>query len=173
MADFFRKLNEGLNIQHDQEFRSGTPRVNEDDDEPAECPMCGGPGVPLGQLGNRMHYKCENCGMDFSRDFREKRESRMMEGIHVGSQGLEKSALPAEAIKDCSASGRVDDAVEYWRKKLGFTVDRKLAIQDLQEYGAWEKEELEALSDDDLAEKILWLACGNFKDGEDFFHLGV
>lgn len=30
------------------------------------CPMCDGPGNLLGQLGNRVHYRCRNCGADFS-----------------------------------------------------------------------------------------------------------
>lgn len=39
-------------------------------DEPAAneiaCPNCGGPGVELGSLGRRAHYRCRNCGTDFS-----------------------------------------------------------------------------------------------------------
>jgi transposase-like protein len=30
------------------------------------CPVCGGPGVLLGTLGRRTHYRCRDCGMDFS-----------------------------------------------------------------------------------------------------------
>lgn len=44
--------------------------VNEDDgsesDESPSCPRCGGPGVPLGKLGQRLHFRCRNCGTDFS-----------------------------------------------------------------------------------------------------------
>lgn len=43
----------------------------EDFDEPLdnpECPACGGPGVPLGSLGRRMHFRCRNCGYDFSQE---------------------------------------------------------------------------------------------------------
>jgi len=32
----------------------------------AHCPACDGPGVLLGQLGSRIHYRCRNCGVDFS-----------------------------------------------------------------------------------------------------------
>jgi len=35
--------------------------------EVVACPVCGGPGVELGTLGNRQHFRCRNCGMDFSR----------------------------------------------------------------------------------------------------------
>ena len=31
-----------------------------------ECEMCGGPLEALGALGNRNHYRCRNCGMEFS-----------------------------------------------------------------------------------------------------------
>lgn len=30
------------------------------------CPMCEGPGVPLGSLGTREVFRCRNCGWDFS-----------------------------------------------------------------------------------------------------------
>ena len=30
------------------------------------CPTCGGPGVPLGWMGNRYHLRCRNCGIDYS-----------------------------------------------------------------------------------------------------------
>lgn len=33
----------------------------------AACPQCGGEGTPLGGLGNLMHYRCRQCGWDFSR----------------------------------------------------------------------------------------------------------
>jgi predicted RNA-binding Zn-ribbon protein involved in translation (DUF1610 family)/transposase-like protein len=32
------------------------------------CPVCGGPGVYMGTLGSRDHYRCRNCGIDFSID---------------------------------------------------------------------------------------------------------
>jgi len=37
-----------------------------------ECPMCGGEGTELGGLGFRMHYRCRDCGMDYSVDTRSK-----------------------------------------------------------------------------------------------------
>ena len=32
------------------------------------CPTCGGVGAELGALGNRTHYRCISCGLDFSKD---------------------------------------------------------------------------------------------------------
>jgi len=30
------------------------------------CPRCGGPGVPMGALGNRYWSRCRYCGWEFS-----------------------------------------------------------------------------------------------------------
>lgn len=43
------------------------------DDEEIELPVCpldGGVGVPLGALGNRLHFRCRQCGMNFSHERR-------------------------------------------------------------------------------------------------------
>lgn len=36
------------------------------DETHAACPVCDGPGKELGFLGQRIWYRCESCGMDFS-----------------------------------------------------------------------------------------------------------
>jgi len=72
--------------------------------------------------------------------------------------------LPRECIEDCSGPGRADEPVAYWRERLGLHVNRKRAVQCLTGYGAWEADELNALSNDEVAEKILWLACGDFSE---------
>lgn len=30
------------------------------------CPQCGGPGSLIGALGTRDHYRCRDCGWDYS-----------------------------------------------------------------------------------------------------------
>lgn len=35
-----------------------------------ECPICGGDGTELGSLGWRLHFRCRDCGMDYSVDTR-------------------------------------------------------------------------------------------------------
>ena len=30
------------------------------------CPVCDGPGVLLGTLGNLNHYRCQDCGIGFN-----------------------------------------------------------------------------------------------------------
>jgi hypothetical protein len=33
------------------------------------CSYCGGERQPFGQLGNRLHYRCRNCGLQTSEEF--------------------------------------------------------------------------------------------------------
>lgn len=75
---------------------------------------------------------------------------------------LSLSDLPRDCIETCSAPGPADEAVDYWHDELGFTVDRKRAERCLQGYGAWD--DLDAASDETLAKRVLWLACGDFSE---------
>jgi hypothetical protein len=83
--------------------------------------------------------------------------------LHV-SDTLNLEQLPHSCIADCSAPGRNDDAVAFWTRRLGFSVDRERAIKCLLGYGAWELEELTAADPRTLAERILWLACHDFAE---------
>jgi hypothetical protein len=76
--------------------------------------------------------------------------------IHVDHY-LTISQLPADCISECSA-------VEFWREELAFTVNRDRAVHCLQGYGAWEPEELAEATDETIANRILWLACGDFSE---------
>jgi hypothetical protein len=40
---------------------------------PLPCAACGGMLVYMGNLGDRLHYRCRNCGLDQSRE-RERKE---------------------------------------------------------------------------------------------------
>ena len=79
--------------------------------------------------------------------------------------------LSEECIKDCSHSGDCFDDVEFWVKKLDFQVPREKAILYLKETGGWSAEELDSLDDVGLAQKILWLACCDFKENGEWFGL--
>ena len=47
--------------------RQGTmPTGDADDVDPPECPQCSGPGVLPGTLGSTDHYRCRNCGWEFT-----------------------------------------------------------------------------------------------------------
>ena len=41
------------------------------------CPVCGGQAGVLGSLGNRVHYVCRDCGMQFSK-IRKPRKKKMV-----------------------------------------------------------------------------------------------
>lgn len=81
--------------------------------------------------------------------------------------------LPDNCISECSASGDVTEAVNYWQQQLNFVVDRNDAIVYLKSTGGWSEDELKDLSDDELAQKVLWIACCDFKEGNDMFYLGA
>ena len=72
--------------------------------------------------------------------------------------------LPEECVKDCSHQGRCDEDVEYWQTKLNLNLNRSDMIKELSEYGAWENNELEALSNDELEQKIVWIGACNISD---------
>jgi hypothetical protein len=72
--------------------------------------------------------------------------------------------LPRDCIEDCSAIGDVLEVVTYWREKLNFSVDRESAVACLKGYGAWDDEQLAASSNDEIANRILWLACCDFSE---------
>jgi hypothetical protein len=79
--------------------------------------------------------------------------------------------FPEDCIGGCSHPGPCDADVEFWREHLSFSVPRNIAIKGLRGYGAWTREELEAKTDEQLANIVLWLACGDFSDGSDVFCL--
>ena len=81
--------------------------------------------------------------------------------LHI-TDSLAITDLPRVAIEDCAAPGPADQCVDFWRRKLEFTVDRSNAIRCLKGYGAWD--DLEQASDDTLAERVLWLACSDFRE---------
>lgn len=71
--------------------------------------------------------------------------------------------LPRECVSDIFQPGSADDAVEYWRKELSFTVNRERAIQCLEAYGLGDDEDsIASWSDDRLASYVLWLAASDF-----------
>ena len=36
------------------------------DEKHNECPMCGGPLMALGEVGNRIYHRCRDCGYECS-----------------------------------------------------------------------------------------------------------
>ena len=50
--------------------------------------------------------------------------------------------LPPACIRDCSSSGAVDDAVEFWVNRLDFDGPPWLMRRHLRGYGAWSAADL-------------------------------
>lgn len=85
--------------------------------------------------------------------------------------------FPADCVAECSAQGSADDAVAYWIGALTFSVPRNLAIRHLRGFGAWPMESddydtgLLDMDDNDLASKVLWLACCDIRETGEWFGL--
>lgn len=78
--------------------------------------------------------------------------------------------LPQECIDACTHRGSCDDDVAFWVEELEF--DKGLPIEMakrwLRSTGGWTKEELDEETDKDIAEKVLWVICGNIKEEPDY-----
>jgi hypothetical protein len=91
----------------------------------------------------------------------------MTNKTHFASFNRFEIELPEDCVMDCSAQGRVDDSVDYWQRQLVeelSKIGRDKLIAELKEYGAWTLKELNELDDNELEQKILWIAACNIKD---------
>ncbi len=83
--------------------------------------------------------------------------------------------IPADCIESCSASGSVDDAVEYWRNKLGLVEIlqpvRELVERYLKEFGAWD--DLQTADMETLADRVLWTACSDIRENGEWHGLAL
>jgi hypothetical protein len=85
--------------------------------------------------------------------------------------GFFEGTIPQECVEDCSHSGECYDDCYDWVDRLCFTVPREQTIKYLREFGAWSIEELNDMTDEDLAIKVLWIACNDIKDGQEWLGL--
>jgi hypothetical protein len=77
-------------------------------------------------------------------------------------------SMPPACARDCSAAGRVDDAVEAWlgRSRIDWSkIDPDDIRAELAEYGAWDESDL--TDDDENRMRILWIAACNIREGGD------
>lgn len=74
--------------------------------------------------------------------------------------------LPLEAIYDMSGQGDQTETVAYWKNRIKNKPDSRLIKQELKEYGAWDKIELE--DDEKNWERILWITACNIKEDDEF-----
>lgn len=69
---------------------------------------------------------------------------------------------PADCIADCSAQGRVDDAVDYWVRKLSFEAPAWLLRRYLKRFGAWDRSDL--CDHQQNLRRLLWTWCSGIKE---------
>ena len=80
--------------------------------------------------------------------------------------------LPKQCIYDCTASGPVDDAVDYWVAELELEAPSWLLREHLREFGAWDRSEL--CDHQENLKRLLWVWAGNCRErGVDHVWLGV
>lgn len=69
--------------------------------------------------------------------------------------------------KECSRSGDNEQIVNYYMslpkyKKQLSKIDKEQLIKELNDYGAWEDEELK--NHEDNLQRVFWLSCHNIVD---------
>jgi len=74
--------------------------------------------------------------------------------------------LPLECVIDCTQQGANDDAVDCWQRTCADIKfpGRAEMLAGLRECGAWDQDELNALNDDELEQKVLWVACHDARE---------
>ncbi len=83
-----------------------------------------------------------------------------------GRQAIQ--SLPEDCINDCSASGSVDNAVDYWIDKINFQAPAWLVREHLSGYGAWDKSEL--CDHNSNLRRLLWLWACECSEYDDYDH---
>lgn len=74
--------------------------------------------------------------------------------------------IPVDCINECMVPGQPSDAaIAKWAEKLDFTVDIGNARRFIKSYGI---DEVDKMTDTDLAHWVLWIAVGAFKDQLDW-----
>jgi hypothetical protein len=77
--------------------------------------------------------------------------------------------LPMDCVKQCSATGPVDDAVDYWVKSLQFDGPSWLIRQHLKGYGAWTEQQL--CDHQANLRRLLWTWACSCKEGDELLYL--
>ena len=81
--------------------------------------------------------------------------------------------LPPECIADCSGSGDHTDDVKFWVEELNFDGSVELFKEHLEQYGAWDDEELK--DHEENKERVLWTwanDCYENPGDYDYLYLG-
>jgi len=116
-----------------------TAQVDEDDmDEEGypECQECHGQLIPMGTLGNRVHYRCRNCGMQFSKEVKKLREQNF--GVEGKSEQVTKEAQQKDWLSPymrhvVEGQGKIDNAVAIIQANPVGSPERNKALIELNE----------------------------------------
>jgi hypothetical protein len=78
------------------------------------------------------------------------------------SCGCNAQEPPPDCVADCSAQGSVDEAVDYWVRKLSFEAPAWLLRRYLKRFGVWDRGEL--CDHQQNLRRLLWTWCGGIQD---------
>ena len=71
--------------------------------------------------------------------------------------------MPDMAISDCYHQGACDEDVDYWHSKIDLShISDDDMAKELQEYGAWESEQLKDRAENE--KRLIWLGAGNIQE---------
>ena len=123
----------------------------------------------FGGYAYKIRWKIEDLLDDFDVSLKEsyKHRSRLIKESATewfDEHGNLLKEIPEECVEELSSPGQQDTAAERWVEELGFEVPRDKAIEYIDYYGAWDKDELEDKTDKELAMIILWLLACDIND---------
>lgn len=96
---------------------------DDDDDQSTDCPMCGGEAQLMGQLGNRKHYRCRDCGWDSSKKAKTAASDEDERNCPYGDEACEAGD---KMCLDCRQDAR-DDSYDNWYQDEGKHLGSKTA----------------------------------------------
>lgn len=93
-----------------------------------DCPTRGGPGMFLGDLGNRRHYRCRNCGIDFSKEDK----TASSDNFNKLAEGSKKKFTDEEVRRIGEEIGIDFDKYDFEEFKRGLEVELEHGKEDKQ-----------------------------------------
>ena len=125
------------------------------------CPACGGEGVLLGSLGNLAHYRCRNCGAQFSEKVRSQRRRSPHDSRSRGKRNPTKGAYPFAEKKQQYAG--YDMAQLHWAAKDAYEAAQAMKGHDPAAEN-WYMDDYYTLSDMIRRRRAKATGSGTFRD---------